>query len=118
MGSAMSTTALPTTAPCQSSSASNSNTVATEAFIYVAKLQRKSPATNIILFNMSANTEVTESKNVSEDADTVFSSAAQSEETESELKTIGTLNEDERTLKAAVNTETEEKDKAYPDKFG
>ena len=118
MGSAMSTTALPTTAPCQSSSASNSNTVATEAFIYVAKLQRKSPATNIILFNMSANTEVTESKNVSEDADTVFSCAAQSEETESELKTIGTLNEDERTLKAAVNTETEEKDKAYPDKFG
>ena len=55
---------------------------------------------------------------MSEDADTVFSSAAQSEETESELKTIETLNEDERTLKAAVNTETEEKDKAYPDKFG
>jgi len=87
-------------------------------FIYVAKLQRKSPAANIIPFNAAANTKVTENKNVSEDADTVFSSAAQSEETESELKTIGTLNEDERTLKAAVNTETEEKDKAYPDKFG
>ena len=111
MGSAASTTALPTTAPLQSSSETNSNTVATEAFIHVAKLQRKSPAGNIFPLNMAANTE---NKDVSEDAVTVFNSAAQSVETKSELQTIGTLNEDERTLKADLNTKTKEKDEASP----
>ena len=84
MRSATSATTAPrlqTTAPRRSSSESNSKTVATEACSYVPKLQRKSlenstTAANTFPLNMAANTEVTENKNASEDADTFTSSAA------------------------------------------
>ena len=120
MRSATSATTAPrlqTTAPRWSSSEPNSKTVATEACSYVPKLQRKSleistTAANTFPLNMAANTEVTGNKNASEDADTFTSSAAQGVEIEGELQTIGTLNEDERTLETDVNTETEKTDEA------
>ena len=106
-----------TTAARQSSSESNSKTVATEACSYVPKLQRKSleistTAANTFPLNMAVNTEVTENKNASGDADSFTSSAAQGVEIEGELQTTGTLNGDERTLETDVNTENKKTDEA------